>query len=82
MLPAVRLHTHQFSTGIAFHGLSLAVPCEMIWTTALVARSRSRIAWIASAESWIEAATSAANTGTALHSCIGAIALRHGVRII
>lgn len=36
-----RYFTHQLSTGVAFHGLRLAISCIMIWPTALVARCGS-----------------------------------------
>jgi len=31
--------TYEFSAGIALHGLSLAIPCIVVWSTAFVTRS-------------------------------------------
>jgi hypothetical protein len=41
---AVTGNVTQFATGVALHGLSLAIPSKVVWSTALVAGSRTRAA--------------------------------------
>ena len=67
--------THELSTGIALHSLSLAVTCEVVGTTALVAGGSTRVATISTAETTGESSTrttssttSRARTGTSTSS--------------
>ena len=65
------MDTHELSTGIALHSLSLAVTSEVVGTTALVASGSTRVATISTAETTGESSTrttssttSRARTGT------------------
>lgn len=71
-----RNRTHQLATGIAFHGLSLAVPSEVVGTTALVASRSSGVSAIATAIRSVETSTGSDSTTTgSLHVRIRAVAL-------
>ena len=58
------MDTHELSTGIALHSLSLAVTSEVVGTTALVASGSTRVGTISRAETTGESTTRTTNSTT------------------
>lgn len=58
------MDTHELSTGIALHSLSLAVTSEVVGTTALVASGSTRVGTISRAETTGETTTRTTNSTT------------------
>ena len=61
---AVTRDVAELAAGVALHGLSLAVTCEVVGTTALVAGCGAGVAAESTAESTLETATSTTGTAT------------------
>ena len=58
------MDTHELSTGIALHSLSLAVTSEVVGTTALIASGSTRVGTISRAETTGESTTRTTNSTT------------------
>lgn len=58
------MDTHELSTGIALHSLSLAVTSEVVGTTALIASGSTRVGTISRAETTGETTTRTTNSTT------------------
>jgi hypothetical protein len=64
----------ELATGVAFHGLSLAVAGKVVRSTALVAGGRASAAGEATSEASAAAEAATGGTSTATHSWVGAVA--------